>query len=481
MIKNNKYEVLTSNGFKDFKGIKKANHKTSTKFIFTDNTSIHVSKKHKFFEDAEFICANNLKIDDTISNKNIRSIKEINKSDNFYDLVEVEGGHHYTTSGIESSNCAFIKSSLWEEFSNSIFPAQSGLAWKKNILISTANGLNHFHDIVKGARNDTNGYIPFEVSWKDVPRYKPDGTIMSNDEFQTKIVNSKGAIHFNQNYGNTFLGSSHTLISASKISSMKAKEIEFIRDNKLNIYEVAKPKHKYIMAVDSCKDGIDAFSVQIIDITEFNFKQVASAQLQIDYLLMPEFLDEWGKEYNNAYLIIENNEGSGQSIADQMYLTYEYENLHFDKDVDRNKKKKYPGFRTTKKSRKQIIQTLKLFIENDKLSIIDKGTINEFHQFILIKNKFQADDGAHDDMIMSLALVFVPFCNMKNFEDMKKLVQNLYDDDIPEIDKADFGELLVLGSFDSMDDSNYEEQTGAFDNIEYENIEDAILAAQGFI
>ena len=72
---------------------------------------------------------------------------------------------------------------------------------------------------------------------------------------------------------------------------------------------------------------------------------------------------------------------------------------------------------------------MKLFIENDNIVINDKSTINEFFNFILIKNKYQADEGSHDDMVMSLALVFAPFCNTKNFEDMKKIVQGLYNND----------------------------------------------------
>ena len=234
------------------------------------------------------------------------------------------------------------------------------------------------------------------------------------------------------------------------------------------------------MTIDPAKDGRDAFAVQIVDITEFPFKQVASAKLQIDYLLMPEYIDEWCELYNNPYLIIENNEGAGQSIADQMYQSYEYENLHFDKKTDSNStniaksRKKYPGFRTTPKSRKQILQTLKLFIENDKLQVNDKSTINEFYQFILINNKYQADDNAHDDMIMSLALTFVPFINTKNFEDMKKIVSALYDKNNSE-EKIRFAEELTIGSFDDGTDEEY------FENgkREYLTIEEAMEDMDG--
>jgi len=376
------------------------------------------------------------------------SIENESKMRILTDVPNSDAFRGYTIAILVVDECAFIKSTVWDEFADSIFPSQSGLAWKKNIILSTANGMNHFYQMVKGARDESNGMNIFEVNWKDVPRYNPDGSQMKPEEFMEKIVKKHGIIYFNQNYANEFLGSSYTLISAAKLGEMVPAEIQRIRDGKLNIYHEAEPGHKYIMSVDPAKDGTDAFAVQIVDITDFHFKQVATAQLQIDYLLMPEFIDEWGREYNNAYLIIENNEGAGQSIADQMFQTYEYENLHFDKDVGRNKRKKYPGFRTTSKSRKQILQTLKLFIENDKLDVNDKKTINEFYQFILINSKFQADDGAHDDMIMSLALIFVPFCNTKNFEDMKALVKNLYDDDLPDAEKVDFGELLTIGSFD---------------------------------
>lgn len=376
------------------------------------------------------------------------SIENESKMRILTDVPNSDAFRGYTIAILVVDECAFIKSTVWDEFADSIFPSQSGLAWKKNIILSTANGMNHFYQMVKGARDKSNGMNIFEVNWKDVPRYNPDGSQMKPEEFMDKIVKKHGIIYFNQNYANEFLGSSYTLISAAKLGEMAPAEIQRIRDGKLNIYHESEPGHKYIMSVDPAKDGTDAFAVQIVDITDFHFKQVATAQLQIDYLLMPEFIDEWGREYNNAYLIIENNEGAGQSIADQMYQTYEYENLHFDKDVGRNKKKKYPGFRTTSKSRKQILQTLKLFIENDKLDVNDKKTINEFYQFILVNNKFQADDGAHDDMIMSLALIFVPFCNTKNFEDMRALVKNLYDDDLPDAEKVDFGEMLTIGSFD---------------------------------
>lgn len=263
-----------------------------------------------------------------------------------------------------------------------------------------------------------------------------------------------------------FVGSTYTLISASGMKAMKPGTVEEIRDGKLRIYKPPQENHQYIMTVDASKDGEDAFAVQVVDVTDFNFEQVACADLQIDYLLMPEFLNEWCEWYNQPYLIIENNEGAGQSCADVMYQTYEYENLHFDKAQGRNKKKKYPGFRTTSKTRKQILLTMKLFVENSKLKVNDLRTIKEFQRFILINNKYQADTGTHDDMVMSLAMVFVPFCDMKNFEDMKQLVEHLYADEDNE-QKISFSELLTIGSFDAGTDEDYEDMISEDEHSEH--------------
>lgn len=362
---------------------------------------------------------------------------------------------------------AFISPSIWDEFADSIFPAQSGLAWKKNIMISTANGMNHFYQMVEGAKKDENDMTFFEVNWKDVPRFKPDGSVFESEEFKDSVVRKHGMVYFEQNYGNNFLGSSYTLISTEKMKEMTPKEPEMIRDNKLNIYEYPQKGHNYFMMVDPAKDGKDAFAVQILDVTTLNFKQVASAQLDIEYLKMPAYLMEWCELYNNPHLIIENNEGAGQSIADQIHRDYEYENLYFDlENAKSRKRKKYPGFRTTRGNRSQLLNTLKLFIENGMLEIVDKATIDEFYSFILTKNKYQADDGAHDDMIMALAIGFAPFLSTRNFDDMGALIEKMYSDDIQS--DVSFTSTLTIGSFDDFTDEEMGNDVDSSYGEEYE-------------
>lgn len=509
--------------------------------------------------------------------------------------------------------CAYLNPLKFEEFKDGILPSQSSLTWKKAIFISTANGLNHFYQMVKGAKarkqikgidakalddikkthkvldvrryddlydvtldEPANGHHLIEVDWTEVPRYHENGTPKSPEEFKEEIIAKHGLVHFNQAYANCidgncvvcikqcgdvhnitlselwgflknnrwnaldveiltnsgwskfqglrktkhnqiytfvtqkrtikaslnhrfyynnkwnfscdvkvgdvldgskvigvyrsdlkfpnyielydvlgtddhtyiasgtishncFIGSSYTILSADAMAKLQAKDPLEVRSNMLNIYEYPIAKHKYILSVDPAKDGIDGFAVNIIDVTSFPFKQVAACSVDVDYFLMPEHIYDWGKMYNTALVIIENNEGAGQSVADMLKMEYEYDNLYKDKA-----RKKYPGFRTTPRSRKLILDTMKMFAENGNLIINDAKTINELYTFILVNGKYQADEGCHDDRVMALALAFAPFCEIKNFTEAKDMIKSFYSQDTD----FNFTDHLTIGYFD---------------------------------
>lgn len=418
----------------------------------------------------------------------------------------------YTINFLVVDETAFIKPTVFSAFIDSVMPAQSALAWKKNLFISTANGMNHFYELVQGAKRrktykgltekerdekikqykdillesrkspdgtyevvidkPSNGMLFYSVDWRDVPRFNSKGQQITPEEFKEQIVEKYGLVYFSQNYGNTFLGSSYTLIDADILKNMKYEDPQLKWDNRLNIYVEPIKDHKYIMAVDPAKGGLDAFAVQVIDVTSFPFEQVATAQIfKCNYQLMPEFLDEWGRRYNNAYMIIENNEGAGTFVANMINLEFEYENLFFERKYSAGnisgKTSREPGFRTTPKSRTQILETFKHFVDNKRLIIHDKNTITELYTFIIINNKYQADDGAHDDLVMSLALAFAPFVSSRNFEDMKDLVKKLYSDE--DMSDTEFTDYLAIGNFDiATDDYSEESLAGKKFDSEYE-------------
>ena len=247
-----------------------------------------------------------------------------------------------------------------------------------------------------------------------------------------------------------FLGSTLTLISSDSIKRFKPKEPVMILANKLRVFEEPKPGHKYIMGVDPAKFGSDSFSIQVIDVTTFPFIEAAAAKLPDEnFQKMPAYIYEWAKWYNEAFLIIENNDGAGTYANTVLHTDYEYENLYFEKTFNtyknESKTKVEPGFRTNVKNRALILDAMKLLIDNQKLVIYDINTIKEFNTFVLKNNKFQADDGFHDDMIMALCIALAPFADAKNFDNIKELTDKMYSSDSSETDFTDF---LCIGSFD---------------------------------
>lgn len=346
------------------------------------------------------------------------------------DVPSVDSFRGFTMNVIVVDECAFIPSSKWNEFADAIFPSQSALSWKKNIIISTANGINHFQKLVAQTREGLPNSALVEVDYAEVPRYNSKGLLIPPEEFKEQIIKKFGKVYFEQNYGNSFLGSSDTLIDADILKNLVSESPLYTLKEHLNIYEEPEDGNVYLIGVDSSKGG-DNFSVQIIDVSKFPFKQVASANMKVDYMGMHNFVEYCGFLYNNAHIIIENNEGSGQSIADALWKVNGYPNLYFDPG------KKYPGFRTTTKTRDLILKTLKIMINNSQLILKDNKTIQELYRFENVDGKYQASEGT-DDAIMALALCFVPFLEIKNFGDYNEYVQAIQSrklDYVPDIIK----------------------------------------------
>ena len=421
---------------------------------------------------------------------NVKRIEGENGTRILTDATSGDSFRGSTMNVVVVDEAAYVAATKWESFVDSVLPSQSSLAWKKTIFISTPNGLNHFYSMVKDSKKRKvienvqeseieeikkketvldvvkNKYGTFDVQidkpsndmelitvdWREVPRYDRKGNLIDPETFKQQVIDRQGLQYFLQAYACEFLGSSHTLISGDvlkEIESVKPKDRVFVQGTEefVKIYEEPLENHKYILSVDPAKDGRDYFALHMIDVTKFPFKQVASGRLQIDYLLMPNFLYDFANSYNTAFTIIENNEGAGQSIADTLKRDFEYENLYYDRSG--NKFKTYPGFRTTPKSRAQLLETLKLLIENKKLEICDSDTILELQRFILVKKKFQAEEGFHDDLVMSLAIAFCLFNDIQNFEDFKEVTKSIYSES-----DTDFADCITIGNFDDGTEIN---------------------------
>lgn len=325
---------------------------------------------------------------------------------------------------------AFVEN--WEEFYTATYPTISSGKKSQVILVSTINGLNHYHHIMEKARKGTSEYKPFEVTWREVPG--------RDDEWRRQTISNTSEEAFEQEHENIALGSANTLISMKYLKALVIKDPIFYRES-VRVYEEPIPDHIYVGVVDTSRGkGLDYSAISIVDVTEYPFKQVATYyDNKTSYMVYPNIIFAIGTKYNNAHLIIENNDVGGH-ITTEMNFIFEYENLV---TPNTDKRKKYElGVRTTKRVKSVGCGALRDLIESNKLIINDKNTINELASFIRHGSSYQAQKGMHDDLVMTLVL-FSWFTTTEYFIDIthhniknklhQKSIDNLYEDLLPEI------------------------------------------------
>jgi hypothetical protein len=346
---------------------------------------------------------------------------------------------------------AFIEN--WDEFFTSVYPTISSGISSKIVLVSTPNGLNHFHKMWVDAERGTNGYKPIKVMWQDVPgrdeKWRQD-TLASMGNDQEK---------FDQEYAVEFLGSSGTLIAGWKL-----KELVYMtplnENNGLSQYIKPEKNHVYICVVDVSRGkGLDYSAFQIIDVSQMPYIQVCAYR---DNMTTPadyaSIIHTMAKTYNNASVLVEINDIGGQ-VADTLHYEFEYENIMYTENNGRMGKKISAGFksqvdrgiRTTKNVKSIGCSMLKLLIEQNQLIINDHNTISELNTFSKKNNSFEAEVGCHDDLVMCLVLFsWVSDQNyFRNIVDINTLMQ-LRDKSEDEL----FEELLPFGFMDDGFDEN---------------------------
>lgn len=286
---------------------------------------------------------------------------------------------------------AFVEGA--EEFYTATYPVVTSGKDSKVIITSTANGVgNMFYKIYQSAVAGQSEYKHFTINWFDVPG--------RDDEWKKTTIANTSEAQFEQEYGNSFLGTGSTLINADTLLGLKAWEGEFKKDG-FTAYELPKENHTYICTVDVAKGrGMDFSTFSIFDISVQPFKQVATYRdSMISPLLFPDIINKYAKPYNTPLVIIENN-AEGGMVATQLHYDIEYENVF----VQGMTKADDIGVTMNKKTKRIGCSTLKELLEENRLEVIDLNTIQELMTFIIKGSSYEADRGFHDDMITTLIL-----------------------------------------------------------------------------
>ena len=286
---------------------------------------------------------------------------------------------------------AFVENA--EEFYTSTYPVVTSGKNSKVIITSTANGVgNMFYKIYESAVQKQSEYKHFLINWFDVPG--------RDEEWKKQTIANTSETQFEQEYGNSFLGTGNTLINSNVLLGLRSVDPDWNRDN-INIYERPKEGHSYVCTVDVSKGrGIDYSTFSIFDVSSQPFKQVATFRdNMLSPMLLPDMISKYVKPYNEALVIVENN-AEGGTVATQLHYDIEYPNVF----VQGMTKQEDIGVTMNRKIKRIGCSTLKELLEENRLELVDRATITELLTFINKGNSYEAAKGYHDDMVMNCVL-----------------------------------------------------------------------------
>jgi hypothetical protein len=414
-IENLRYEILTPDGWSDFKGIRRSKN-VCLRLVFNDKTAFECTKEHQILIGDRWICAKELNVGDTISGKTIVDILQTEEQ-YVYDPVDVEKNNQYLSDEIVSHNCcmideyAFIPTNLAEEFFTSVYPTLSSGKDSKIIVVSTPNGMNHFYKMWQEAVDGINGFDTVSADWRAVP--------WRDEKWATEQRGVLGEQKFSQEMETAFIGASNTLISGSKITSIPIAQ-PLLHNSNTSVYSRPEPGRKYTMMVDTARGtGGDFSAFVIIDVTEIPYKVVLKYKNNtISSMVYPNIINKMALEYNNCPIMVETND-VGESVANDLYYSLENEEVVMSRSgeiVLWGSGTSTPGVRTTTKTKRIGCDVLKQLVENDKLVINDYDILHELSNFVVKGKSYEADVG-NDDLVMCLVM-FAYLTTTPKFEEM---------------------------------------------------------------
>lgn len=170
----------------------------------------------------------------------------------------------------------------------------------------------------------------------------------------------------------------------------------------IKIYKYPDSQVPYVIGADTSGEGSDYFAAHVVN--NITGEQVAVLHGQFDEDYFAKQLYELGKFYNNALVGIEAN-FSSYPIKELERLGYENQYIRMREDTFTNSPVKAYGFKTDRKTRPLIISELVKYVRDTPHLINDRSTLEEMLTFVRNeKGRAEAQAGAHDDLVMSLAI-----------------------------------------------------------------------------
>ena len=282
------------------------------------------------------------------------------------------------------------------------------------LAISTPNGVgNWFHKTWIDAQDGVNKFNTVKLHWSAHPERDQSW----RDEQDKNLGPSQAA----QECDADFLSSGRSVVDPAILEWYKEKMCcepteKSGFDRNLWIWDYPNYSKQYLISADVARgDGTDYSAAHVFDLEEM--EQVAEYKGQLGTTEFGNFLIELATKYNDALLVVENNNigwATLQTIIDRGYenlfyqeknhLVVDEDNQHTNRyrNIDKNK---IPGFTTTLRTKPLMVAKMEEYTREKMVKIKSTRLIDELFVFIYKNSKTQALEGYNDDLVMSYSIL----------------------------------------------------------------------------
>ena len=282
------------------------------------------------------------------------------------------------------------------------------------IVLSTVNGVgNWYHKLWSLAKEHLNKFHRIEIEWQEHPEYKYNPNyehlykelkaldVPPVEEWEETTKSNISYRKWLQEYEKEFLGTGETYVEGTVLRAVHetVNSDYYIRyNNRMRVWKDPVEDHEYLLAADSALGRERDYSAfHIID--GYTGEQVAefySNRTPINEFA--EIIATEGQRYNLAVVAPERNT-IGINLIEWLFDILEYENVWIDPYDNKM------GVQQTQIRRETLLAKMEEYIRNEKFKINSKRTSEELWTFIIDDNgRAVADEGGHDDLVMSLAI-----------------------------------------------------------------------------
>ena len=292
-----------------------------------------------------------------------------------------------------------------EELWTGLYPTLS--TGGRCIAISTPNGVgNWFHQTCAGAESNENNFHLTTLMWWVHPERNREWFEKETKNMSRRQIAQELECNFNTS-GETVIGAEDLEWLETCIEEPKYKT-GF--DRNFWIWRERQPEGNYVLCADVARgDAVDFSTFQILETNTMEIVGEYKGKPTPD--LFANMLNQIGREFNNAMMVVENN-SIGFTVLDKLQ-EMGYPNLYYSSKGSHEFVEQYlaeqqssvvPGFSNTMKTRPLIIAKLEEFIRNKIIKTHSSRIISELRTFIWHNGKPTAMKGYNDDLVMALAI-----------------------------------------------------------------------------